>query len=85
MSDLSGQKVENYKIIESIGVGGMGEVYKAIHETLDRVVALKVIHPELLSNAEIIKRFYKEAKIQAQMTHPNIVTVFDFLALPVVL
>ncbi len=79
MSDLSGQKVENYKIIESIGVGGMGEVYKAIHETLDRVVALKVIHPELLSNAEIIKRFYKEAKIQAQMTHPNIVTVFDFL------
>ena len=79
MSDLSGQKVENYKIIESIGVGGMGEVYKAIHETLDRVVALKVIHPELLSNAEIIKRFYKEAKIQAKMTHPNIVTVFDFL------
>jgi serine/threonine-protein kinase len=79
MSELVGQKVENYKIIESIGVGGMGEVYKAIHETLDRVVALKVIHPELLSNAEIIKRFYKEAKIQAQMTHPNIVTVFDFL------
>lgn len=79
MSELLGQKIENYKILESIGVGGMGEVYKAIHETLDRVVALKVIHPELLSNADIIKRFYKEAKIQAQMTHPNIVTVFDFL------
>jgi len=79
MSDLLGQKVENYKIIESIGIGGMGEVFKAIHETLDRVVALKVIHPELLSNADIIERFYKEAKIQAQMTHPNIVTVFDFL------
>ncbi|NIP39363.1 MAG: serine/threonine protein kinase [Candidatus Dadabacteria bacterium] len=79
MSELLGQRIENYKILESIGVGGMGEVFKAIHETLDRVVALKVIHPELLSNADIIKRFYKEAKIQAQMTHPNIVTVFDFL------
>jgi len=79
MNDLMGKQIGNYNIIESIGDGGMGKVFKGIHVTLDRIVALKMIDPELLSNSEIINRFYKEAKIQALLNHPNIVTVFDFL------
>ncbi|MBI2487323.1 MAG: protein kinase [Deltaproteobacteria bacterium] len=76
---MIGKTVSNYRITEEIGNGGMGRVYKAIHLTLDRVVAMKMIHPGLLGDLEVISRFCKEAKIQAQLNHPNIVTVYDFL------
>ncbi|HSE83838.1 MAG TPA: protein kinase [Thermodesulfobacteriota bacterium] len=76
---MIGKTVGSYRITEEIGNGGMGRVYKAVHVTLDRAVAMKMIHPGLLGNLEIINRFYKEAKIQAQLNHPNIVTVYDFL------
>jgi Serine/threonine protein kinase len=76
---MVGKIVGNYKIIGKIGSGGMGRVYKAVHLTLDRVVAMKMIHPNFVSDTESVNRFYKEAKIQAQLSHPNIVTVYDFL------
>lgn len=78
-TDIIGKKIGNYEIIERIGEGGMGKVYKGIHNTLDRIVALKMINPELVNNTEIIGRFYNEAKIHAQLNHPNIVTVYDFI------
>ena len=73
-----GKVIGNYKISQEIGHGGMGKVYKAIHLSLERVVAIKMIHPKLLSNSEMVARFYSEAKIQAKLNHPNIVTVYDF-------
>jgi eukaryotic-like serine/threonine-protein kinase len=73
-----GKVIGNYKISQEIGHGGMGKVYKAIHLSLERIVAIKMIHPKLLSNNEMVARFYSEARIQAKLNHPNIVTVYDF-------
>jgi len=73
-----GKIIGNYKISQEIGHGGMGKVYKAIHLSLERIVAIKMIHPKLLSNNDMVARFYSEARIQAKLNHPNIVTVYDF-------
>ena len=67
-----------YKIEEQIGIGGMGIVYRACDETLGREVALKVIAPHLMQQEEARKRFQREAQAVAGLTHPNIVTVYDF-------
>ncbi len=74
----TGKKLANYLIKEKIGVGGMGSIYSAIDTMLNRQVALKVIHPELLSNRHLIEKFKTEARMHAQLNHPNIVTVFSF-------
>lgn len=73
-----GTEILNYKITKVVGHGGMGRVYKAIHLSLDRTVAVKVVHPRFLSNEKIVERFYHEARIQAGLDHPNIVRVYDF-------
>jgi tetratricopeptide (TPR) repeat protein len=69
--------VEKYEIIEEIGRGGMGIVYKARDKILDRIVALKVLPQELASNKEAVESFIKEAKACASLIHPNIVTVYE--------
>lgn len=79
IDEVIGKTVGNYKITEEIGSGGMSKVYKAIHLTLNRVVAVKMIHPNLVCDLRVIKRFYKEAKTQARLSHPNIVSIYDFL------
>jgi len=66
------------EIIELLGRGGMGSVYKARQPGLDRLVALKVIHPRIAQNPEFVERFKREAKTLAKLNHPNIVTVHDF-------
>lgn len=66
-----------YRIVERLGSGGMGQVFKARHQQLNRVVALKVIRPESLVKPNAIKRFQREAQAAAQVTHPNIVTLYD--------
>ena len=78
MSELINQTINHYKFTEEIALGGMGSVYKAINQKLNRIAAIKVINPNLISNPSLINRFYKEAKIQAKMSHINIVTVYDF-------
>lgn len=66
-----------YEILEVLGSGGMGTVYKARHRFMDRVVALKVIHAHLLNRPEIIARFGREVRVAARLAHPNIVTAYD--------
>ena len=68
---------DKYEIKERIGVGGMAVVYRAIQKSLNREVALKVIHHNLVHDKEFIARFFREAEVSASLNHPNIVTVFD--------
>src|SRR5215470_17577757 len=65
------------EIVEMIGQGGMGVVYKAIQKSLGRTVALKVLSPQLSTDAEFVERFTREAKALAQLNHPNIVAIYD--------
>lgn len=66
-----------YEVLQAIGQGGMGSVYKARHRLMDRMVAIKVIKPELIRNAKAIQRFQREVKAAARLAHPNIVAAFD--------
>ena len=67
-----------YDIIELLGEGGMGTVYKAHDRGLDRVVALKLIRPELASNLETLQRFKQEIILAREITHRNVVRIYDF-------
>jgi formylglycine-generating enzyme required for sulfatase activity/tRNA A-37 threonylcarbamoyl transferase component Bud32 len=66
-----------YRLLERLGKGGMGEVFRARHEALDRVVALKVIRHEYVDEPDALVRFRREARAAARLHHPNIVTVYD--------
>jgi serine/threonine protein kinase len=66
-----------YEVLQAIGQGGMGSVYKARHRLMDRLVAIKVIKPELIQNAKTVQRFQREVKAAARLAHPNIVAAFD--------
>src|SRR3954454_11487456 len=66
-----------YRIVEFLGAGGMGAVYKARHLVMDRVVALKVVHRRLTENPEAVERFRREVRAAARLAHPNIVTAHD--------
>ena len=71
-----------FRIEEPIGAGGMGTVYRAHQTTLSRNVAVKILHPELASNSDAVRRFHREAKVATQLEHPNLVRVFLFGELP---
>jgi len=71
-----GTRLGDYEILEKIGSGGMGTVYKAYEHALKRVVALKVLHREIASNPSFVKRFHREAVLAANLSHANIVPVF---------
>jgi serine/threonine-protein kinase len=75
---MIGQTLSHYRIVEKIGAGGMGEVYKAHDERLDRDVAIKVLPSGTLVDDNARKRFRKEALALSKLNHPNIATVFDF-------
>lgn len=79
MDELLGKKIENYKIISILGKGGMGIVYKAYDTKLERYVAIKMLSSQLFSKERFVERFKREAKNQAKLSHPNIVTVFGFI------
>lgn len=66
-----------YRILDLIGEGGVSRVFKAWHTSLNRVVALKVIRPEMLTNAEAFGRFQREMAVVARLSHPHIVQAFD--------
>ena len=68
---MVGQSIGHYKILEKLGAGGMGEVYRAEDTTLDREVALKILPPELAESQERLDRFQRDAKTLAALDHPN--------------
>jgi eukaryotic-like serine/threonine-protein kinase len=67
----------DYLILDKIGAGGMGQVFKAQHRRMKRIVALKLLPPSMLKNANSIKRFQREVEAAAKLMHTNIVTAFD--------
>jgi serine/threonine protein kinase/Tfp pilus assembly protein PilF len=75
---LIGQTLGHYRIVEKIGAGGMGEVYRARDEHLDRDAAIKVLPPQTFADEPARKRFRKEALALSKLNHPNIATIYDF-------
>ncbi len=74
---LAGRKISHYCIEAQIGAGGMGEVYRARDESLQRVVALKALPAEFTSDPERVQRFEREAFAASRLNHPNIITIFE--------
>ncbi|MCK6547970.1 protein kinase [Myxococcota bacterium] len=79
---LIGQTIDRYKIVEALGQGAMGVVYRATHVVLPREYAIKVLYRDLAANQTLIERFRREAQAVSTMAHPNIVSVADFVTLP---
>lgn len=76
-SDLSSSTIGRYDDLGELGIGGMGEVRKIRDRTLNRTLAMKIIHPQLLSKHNVTSRFIEEAQIGAQLQHPNIVPIHE--------
>jgi WD40 repeat protein len=80
-STVAPQRLGKFQLLERVGVGAFGAVWKARDAELDRTVALKVPHPGLLASPEAVERFYREARAAAQLRHPGIVTVYQVITL----
>lgn len=76
---MIGEKIHSYEIIEHLGKGGMGNVFKATDTMLGRDVALKMLHPQLTIEPQFLERFKKEARVLAQLLHPNIAVIYNFI------
>ena len=74
---MVGTTLGNYKILEKLGAGGQGTVYKAVDSKLGRTVVIKVLPEELLTKEANVKRFQREARLASALDHPNICTIFD--------
>ncbi len=79
MAFTLGQTVGDYQVIEILGAGGMGTVYKVKHLISDRLEAIKLVLPELTQNPDLMERFMREIKVQARLTHPHIASLHNAL------
>ena len=77
MPFISGSNIAHYKILEAIGAGGMGEVYKATDTRLDRPIALKILPAVLVTDSDRVRRFIGEAKAASALNHPHIITIYE--------
>jgi serine/threonine protein kinase len=75
---MIGQTISHYKILEKLGEGGMGVVYKAHDTKLDRTIALKFLPHHLMANEAEQARFLQEAKAAAQINHPNVCSIIRY-------
>jgi serine/threonine protein kinase len=74
------QKILHYQLLEKIGAGGMGEIYKAQDSRLNRLVAVKILSPGLATDPERRRRFFQEAQAASALNHPNIITLYDIVS-----
>src|SRR4051794_4518450 len=74
---MIGTKISHYNILERIGAGGMGEVYKAFDPRLERTIALKVLNPRAVADEGKRQRFLQEARTVSALNHPNILTIHE--------
>lgn len=77
---MIGKKIKNYQIEELLGEGGMGVVYRARDLNLERMVAIKMLHPEMMHQPDLLKRFKNEAHVTARLSHPNIAILYNFFS-----
>ena len=78
MTLVVGDRLGRYEILDALGAGGMGEVYRARDTTLDRDVAVKVLPENMAQDSDRLIRFEREAKAVARLAHPNILEIWDF-------
>jgi len=77
MKPIPVKTIAHYRIVEAIGAGGMGAVYKAYDNNLQRIVALKLLPPEYVSQQDRRRRFFQEARAASALNHPHILTVYE--------
>ena len=82
MSTLTGTRINRYQILELLGIGGMGEVYRARDSELQRDVAIKFLPQAFANSPERLARFGQEARTASSLNHPNIITIHEVGAIP---
>ncbi|HEX5902960.1 MAG TPA: BTAD domain-containing putative transcriptional regulator, partial [Actinomycetota bacterium] len=76
--DLEGEPLRGYRLLEQVGEGAFGIVYRAVQPQIGREVAIKAVHPELANHPDFVRRFEREAQIVARLEHPHVVPLYDY-------